>query len=274
MGWQQQQQHAELKWRDEATGTDVVCQPRFFIFRTKHSYQGIIVPARRLAQTLFFPHDPSSFFVQGHSLWETETTATNKQKWNFCGESFVNTALWAPKHGNSALQNLRFFVGGCFPLPTYRNSANFCRWLDKFSSPQKWITPSQARSGGRDCSFQGTIKDRWRKARECDSRRSSGSCGMGAGAAVVVHDRWSSSSCTMAAGAADLEGIYISCWGDGPGQAHRRQRGRLDGWHRRSSRDGLCTSVRAVRSRCSVRCWPSKCCRYTQPIFNILVMEY
>ena len=40
-------------------------------------------------------------------------------------ELFVNAALWALIHGNSALQKLQLklqiFVGGCFPLPTYRN---------------------------------------------------------------------------------------------------------------------------------------------------------
>ena len=57
----------------------------------------------------------------GHSLWETETTVKNEKNEIFCGENFVNAALWAPEHGNSALQKLRISVGGCFPLPTYRS---------------------------------------------------------------------------------------------------------------------------------------------------------
>ena len=136
---------------------------------------------------LFFCH----FFAKAILYGKQKRLQNKKTKnpWRF----FVNAALWAPKHGNSALQSLRFFVGGCFPLPTW-NSANFCRWLDKLSSAQKWITPSQPRSGRRDCSVQGaecsiisnTIKDWWRRARECESRWRSGSCAMGAGAAVVV----------------------------------------------------------------------------------------
>ena len=59
------------------------------------------------------------------------------KKVSFCGEFFVNGALWAPKHGNSDLQKLLNSVGGCFSLPTYRILAKFCRGLDKFSSPQK-----------------------------------------------------------------------------------------------------------------------------------------
>ena len=39
--------------------------------------------------------------------------------------------------------------------------------------------------------------------------------------------------------------------------------------HRRSSRDGLCTSVRAVRSRYLVRCSPAKRCLSAHTIFNI-----
>ena len=91
---------------------------------------------------------------------------------------FVNTALWFPKHGNSALQNLGIFVGGCFPLPTYRNSANYCKWLNKFSLLKKKVSPSQARSGGRNCSFQVLSK--------IDEEELASA--IAAGAAVVV--RW------------------------------------------------------------------------------------
>ena len=59
-------------------------------------------------------------FVRPFFMGDKNDSKKQKQK-QICGESFVNTALWAPKHRNSALQKLRISVGGCFPLATYRN---------------------------------------------------------------------------------------------------------------------------------------------------------
>ena len=72
---------------------------------------------------------PKRFDIFSHlrSFFMGDGNDSKKQKNEISVANFCQPALWAPKHGNSALQKLRISVGGCFSLPTYRNYTKLAR---------------------------------------------------------------------------------------------------------------------------------------------------
>ena len=83
-------------------------------------------------QKFCFPY----IFFEGHSLWETETIVKNR-KMKFLWRSFCKHRAMGPKTRKFRPTEIAKFCGRLFSCAVHRNKAKFCRWLDKFTSPQK-----------------------------------------------------------------------------------------------------------------------------------------